>query len=302
MTQQIDLVTKMLPLIDEVYKKEAKSAILEAPSELVQQTTDANVFKIAKLALMGLGDYSKTTGFPEGDVSLTWETHQFTNDRGRRFSIDRMDDVESFGLVSARMVGEFLRQYVVPEIDAYRFTKIASKAGTVATAATLTSSTAKSALDTAITALQEKEVDDSRLIIFTTPTVAQLMADNITRTTLNGENAINNVIESYNGIQIVRVPQTRFYTQITLADGQPASGANTAGGYTKTASTGADINFIVMDKTASVNITKSVVAKMFTPDENQNKDAWQFDYRLYHDSFVFDNKKAGIYLNAKAAG
>ena len=302
MTQQIDLVTKMLPLIDEVYKKEAKSAILEAPSELVQQTADANVFKIAKLALMGLGDYSKTTGFPEGDVSLTWETHQFTNDRGRRFSLDRMDNVESFGLVAARMVGEFLRQYVVPEIDAYRFAKIASKAGNIATAATLTPSTAKSALDTAITTLQEKEVDDSRLIIFTTPTVAQLMSDNITRTTLNGENAINNVIESYNGIQIVRVPQTRFYTQITLADGQPASGANTAGGYSKTATTGADINFIVMDKSVSVNITKSVVAKMFTPDENQNKDAWQFDYRLYHDSFVFDNKKAGIYLNAKAAG
>lgn len=302
MTQQIDLVTKMLPLIDEVYKKEAKSAILEAPSELVQQTADANVFKIAKLALMGLGDYSKTTGFPKGDVSLTWETHQFTNDRGRRFSLDRMDNVESFGLVAARMVGEFLRQYVVPEIDAYRFAKIASKAGNIATAATLTSSTAKSALDTAITTLQEKEVDDSRLIIFTTPTVAQLMSDNITRTTLNGENAINNVIESYNGIQIVRVPQTRFYTQITLADGQSSSGANTAGGYSKTVTTGADINFIVMDKSASVNITKSVVAKMFTPDENQNKDAWQFDYRLYHDSFVFDNKKAGIYLNAKAAG
>lgn len=302
MTQQIDLVTKMLPLIDEVYKKEAKSAILEAPSELVQQTADANVFKIAKLALMGLGDYSKTTGFPEGDVSLTWETHQFTNDRGRRFSLDRMDNVESFGLVAARMVGEFLRQYVVPEIDAYRFAKIASKADNIATAATLTSSTAKSALDTAITTLQEKEVDDSRLIIFITPTVAQLISDNITRTTLNGENAINNVTESYNGIQFVRVPQTRFYTQITLADGQPASGANTAGGYSKTETTGADINFIVMDKSASVNITKSVVAKMFTPDENQNKDAWQFDYRLYHDSFVFDNKKAGIYLNAKAAG
>lgn len=302
MTQQIDLVTKMLPLIDEVYKKEAKSSILEAPSELVQETQDANTFKIAKLALMGLGDYSKTTGFPEGDISLTWETHTFANDRGRRFSVDRMDNIESFGLVAGRMVGEFIRQYVIPEIDAYRFAKIASKAGNIATAATLTASTAKSALDTAITTLQEKEVDDNRQIIFATPTVAQLLSDNITRTTLNGENAINNVIESYNGIQIVRVPQTRFYTQITLADGQPSGGANTAGGYSKTAATGADINFIVMDKDASVNITKSVVAKLFTPDENQNKDAWQFDYRLYHDSFVSDNKKAGIYLNAKAAG
>ena len=297
MTQTIDLVTKMLPLIDEVYKKEAKSAILEAPAELVAQTQDANTFKIAKLALMGLGDYSKTTGFPEGDVSLTWETHQFANDRGRRFSVDRMDNIESFGLVAGRMVGEFVRRYVIPEIDAYRFAKIAANAGNVATAATLTASTAKSALDTAITTLQEKEVDDSRLIIFATPTVSQLLSDNIVRTTLNGENAINNVIESYNGIQIIRVPQTRFYTQVTLGNGAD----NSEGGYSKTASTGADINFILMDKAASVNITKSTVAKLFTPDQNQNKDAWQFDYRLYHDSFVFDNKKSGIYLNAKAA-
>lgn len=133
----------MLPLIDEVYKKEAKSSILEAPAELVQETGDANSFKIAKLALMGLGNYSKTTGFPEGDVSLTWETHQFSNDRGRRFSIDRMDDVESFGLVSSRMVGEFIRQYVIPEVDAYRFAKIATNAGNIATAETLTATTAK---------------------------------------------------------------------------------------------------------------------------------------------------------------
>lgn len=296
MANTINLVEKMLPLIDEVYKKEAKSSILEAPAELVQETGDANSFKIAKLALKGLGNYSKTTGFPEGDVSLTWEIHQFSNDRGRRFSIDRMDDVESFGLVSSRMVGEFIRQYVIPEVDAYRFAKIATNAGNIATAETLTATTAKKALDTAITTLQEKEVDDSRLIIFATPTFAQLLSDNITRTVLNGEGAINNVVESYNGLQIVRVPQARFYTGITLADG------TADGGYTKTASTGADINFIVMDKTASVNITRSTVAKLFTPDQNQNKDAWQFDYRLYHDSFVFDNKKDGIYLNAKVAG
>ncbi len=297
MAQTINLVTKMLPLIDEIYRTEAKSAILEAPAELVQETQDANTFKIAKLAMVGLGDYSKTTGFPAGDITLEWETHTFANDRGRRFSIDRMDDVESFGLVAGRMVGEFVRNYVIPEVDAYRFAKIATKAGKKATAATLTDSTAKKALDDGIVALQELEVDENRLLCFMTPTVAQLLSDNITRTTINGDNAINNVIESYNGIQIIRVPQTRFYTGVTL----DAGSTSTAGGYTKTASTGADINFILMDKTASINITKSNVAKLFTPDENQNKDAWQFDYRMYHDSFVFDNKVNGIYMHAKAA-
>ncbi len=298
----INLVTKMLPLIDEVYKKEAKSAILEAPAELVQQTVDANVVKIAKLALIGLGNYSKSNGYPAGDVSLTWESHTFSNDRGRRFSVDRMDDMESFELVSARMVGEFLRQYVIPEVDAYRFAKIAQGYASGQTAsATLDGTTAKAALNTAIVTLQEKEVDDGRLVIFATPTVAQLLSDNITRTTVNGENNINNVIESYNGIQIVKVPQTRFYNKIDLNAG--ASGS--AGGYTKHSSTGSsdpagkDINFIVMDRASSVNITKLNVGKLFTPDENQNKDAYQFDFRLYHDSFVFDNKKKGIYVHTK---
>lgn len=297
MANSIGLVTKMIPLIDEIYRTEAKSSVLEAPSELVQETQDANTFKIAKMNMVGLGNYSKSTGFPAGDLTLEWETHTFANDRGRRFSIDRMDDVESFGLVAGRMVGDFVRNYVIPEVDAYRFAKIASKAGKKATAATLTDSNAKKALDDGIVALQELEVDENRLICFMTPTVAQLLSDNITRTTINGDNAINNVIESYNGIQIIRVPQARFYTGVTLDAGATSS----AGGYTKTAATGADINFILMDRAASVNITKSTVAKLFTPDENQDKDAWQFDYRMYHDSFVFDNKANGIYLHAKAA-
>ena len=85
MTQTINLVTKMLPMLDEVYKAEAKSSGLEAPAEFVRETADANTVKIAKMALVGLGDYNKSTGFPTGDITLEWETHQFTNDRGRRF-------------------------------------------------------------------------------------------------------------------------------------------------------------------------------------------------------------------------
>lgn len=297
MANSIALTTKFLPLIDEVYKLEAKTSILEAPAEFVQETQDANVVRIAKLAMVGLGNYTKANGYPDGDITLSWETHTFANDRGRRFSLDRMDNIESLGLVAGRMVGEYLRNYVIPEVDAYRFNKIASATGVQgpAAGATLTGSTAKAALDTGIVALQEKEVDDSRMVIFMTPTVAQFLSDNITRTTLNAEGNINNVIESYNGIQIVRVPQTRFYKGITL----DAGATTNAGGYSKTASTGVDINFIVMDKGACYNVTKSNVAKLFTPDENQNKDAWQFDYRLYHDSFVLDNKVDGIYVHTK---
>lgn len=298
MAQTINLVTKMLPMLDEVYKMEAKSAILEAPAEFVRETADANTVKIAKMALVGLGNYNKSTGFPQGDITLDWETHQFTNDRGRRFSIDRMDDQESFGLVAARMVGMFMREQVIPEVDAYRFSKISSTSGVSSATATLTDETAKAAVDTAIVSLEENEVDDNSLVLFMTPTVAQMLSDNITRTTLNGERNVNNVIETYNGIQIIRVPQTRFYKGITL----DAGSSSTTGGYSKTSSTGADINFILMDRNAVLNVTKLNVSKLFTPEENQNKDAWQFDFRLYHDTFVLENKKKGVYVHQKAAG
>lgn len=297
MTQTINLVTKMLPMLDEVYKTESKSAGLEAPAEFVRETSDANTVKIAKMALVGLGNYNKDTGFPKGDITLEWETHQFSNDRGRRFSIDRMDDQESFGLVAARMVGMFLREQVIPEVDAYRFSKIASTSGVTDVEATLSETDTKKAIDKAIVTLQENEVDDSRLVLFMTPTIAQNLSDNITRTTINGDKNVNNVIETYNGIQIIRVPQTRFYKGITLKDGSSSD----AGGYEKTGVSGADINFILMDRNAVLNVTKLNVGKLFSPDVNQNKDAWQFDFRLYHDTFVLENKKKGIYVHHKAA-
>lgn len=297
MPNTITLVEKMLPLIDEVYRAEAKSSILEAPSEFVRETEDANTVKIAKLSMIGLGNYNKDTGFPVGDVTLNWQTHQFSNDRGRRFSVDRMDNIESFDLIAARMVGEYLRTEVVPEVDAYRFSKIASASGVTDVEAALEVGSVKKAIDTAITTLEEEEVDDSRLVLFATPTIAQILSQDIARSTSNGDKMIENRINDYNGIPIVRVPQRRFYKGITL---DPGSSSN-AGGYKKTSSTGADINFILMDKMAAYNVTKLNVAKIIDPDTNQAKDSWQFDFRLYHDTFILENKVKGVYVHHKPA-
>lgn len=296
MANTIALTTKFIPLLDLVYKQTAKTSILEAPSALVQQTADANVIKIAKFALQGLGNYSKTNGFPAGDITLSWETHTFSNDRGRRFGIDRMDNMESFELTSANLVGEFLRTLVIPEVDAYRFSKIAAgaSASTTATAADLTTASAtKAAIDAGIVKLQELEVDTSGCVLFITPTLASLLEGSITRTVMNGDGNVQTIIENYNGLQIVRVPQTRFYAGVTLYDG--TTGGQEAGGYVKTPTTGRNINFLIVNKQASLNITKLNVGKLITPDQNQNKDQWQFDFRMYHETFVPDNKTIGIY-------
>ena len=46
-----------------------------------------------------------------------------------------------------------------------------------------------------------------------------------------------------------------------------------------------------------LQVTKMALPKVFTPDENQTKDAWKFQYRLYHDAMAYENKVNGIYVH-----
>lgn len=292
-TNNIELVNAQTAIVDEIYQSEAVTKVLEAPSELVRYSGGKS-FQIANMALTGLGDYSRVNGYPEGGVTLEWKTYEFTNDRGTRFSVDRMDNEESFGIVASRLNGDFTRDYLVPEVDAYRFAKIANKAGKVV-AANLDKETAIDAIDEAMVTLTDNKVPLSRAILFVTPRTALAINKNITRSTANGEGAINNIVNSYNNVPVIVVPQDRFYTGIELL---PGTGEDQFG-YEKAADA-KEINFILMDKSASVNIGKLSMLKYFSPDVNQKKDAHQWDYRLYHESFVFDNKKAGIYVHTKA--
>ena len=292
-TNNIELVNAQTAIVDEIYQSEAVTKVLEAPSELVRYAGGKS-FQIANMALTGLGDYSRVNGYPEGGVTLEWKTYEFTNDRGTRFSVDRMDNEESFGIVASRLNGDFTRDYLVPEVDAYRFAKIANKAGKVV-AANLDKETTIDAIDEAMVTLTDNKVPLSRAILFATPRTALSINKNITRSTANGEGAINNIVNSYNNVPVIVVPQDRFYTGIELL---PGTGEDQFG-YEKAADA-KEINFILMDKSASVNIGKLSMLKYFSPDVNQKKDAHQWDYRLYHESFVFDNKKAGIYVHTKA--
>ena len=41
--------------------------------------------------------------------------------------------------------------------------------------------------------------------------------------------------------------------------------------------------------------------RIFSPDVNQEANAWAMDYRRYHDLFVLDNKKELVFANLKDA-
>ena len=294
MANNITKFKKYISLLDEVYKQASLTSILDSDPQTAQQGANANEIIIPKLSMDGLADYDRNSGYVKGSVTLTNETVQFNYERGRKFSVDAMDNEETAGVAFGKLASEFLRTKVAPELDAFRFAQYAGTSGIskVSAGATLsTGETVIAALRVAINKMDEDEVPYEGRILFITPTLKGLVEDLDTSKSREVMGAFSNV---------VKVPQSRFYTQITLLDG--STSGETAGGYTKTASTGADINFMIIHPSALMQYPKHTVNKIISPEENQIDDSWMFFYRAYGLADVYENKTAGIYLHHKAAG
>ena len=305
MTNNIQLIKEFAPLLDDKFRYEACSSILEGTlGQDFKATKNPKTVLIAKMTTSGMGDYSRITGYPDGDINLTWEEHQFTNDRGRKFNIDSQDYGESLmdEFVDASKV--IMEESVIPELDAYRFAKIASTEGVRGTTGDLTSANVKQAIDAALADLAEQEVDERSMYLFITPTLKTALETQINRSLESGNGRYNQKLYYYNDVPLITVPQTRFYTAIDLLDG--VSSGEVDGGYKKHVSTGAsgdtngkNINFILLNKRAVSAIVKHVVNKVITPEYNQQKDGYMIFFRYYHDLFVKENKTNGIYVHTK---
>ena len=294
----IELSKQYVPLLDEVFKKASLTQDLNANESLIRQGANANEILVPKLSMDGLGDYSRNSGYTKGEVSLTYETRKFNYDRGRKFEVDTMDNQETEEVAFGMLAAEFLRTKVAPEADAFTFATLAGKSGIskVSAGATLSDGSAvMSALKVALDEMDEDEVpEEGRLLYITPGNLSSIKAMDTTKS--------RELLESFS--KIIKVPQSRFYTAIDLYDGvtdnSGSEGANEKiGGYVK-ASTGKDINFIVIHPTAVLKSDKHVASNIITPEENQSSDAWMQKYRKYGIVDAFDNKLAGIYLHHKA--
>ena len=299
MANSIALATKYLPLLDEVYKRESVTSVLDATNTV--RFLNANTIEIFKMSMQGLGNYSRNNGFVAGDVTGTWEPHALTKDRGRSFQIDAMDDEETIGLAYGRLAAEFMRTQVIPEMEAYRFATLAGVSGiSTATAADITPGTTDvpGLIDTAEAVMGDDEVPFEGRILFISENAYQGLKEKIDRMVTNEDRAINRLVGYYDGMRVIVVPKNRFNTAITLYDG--STSGQEAGGYIVPASTSYPINFMIVHPSAVAAVVKHAVPRVFAPSVNQGADAWKFDYRVYHDIFAYDNKVKGIYLHAAA--
>lgn len=273
--------------LDTVYQQASATSILDADADTVRMGAKAGEFLIPKMSMDGLADYSRSSGYVKGDVTIAYETKSCNYDRGRKFSVDAMDNEETAGVAFGKLASEFIRTKVVPEMDAFRFAKYASATGILSAAeATPTVGTAVlTALQTAVNAQDEAEVNVDGKILFITPTLLTL-AKNVDTTKSKA------ILDRFE--KIITVPQTRFYTAIDMKDG--TSSNETAGGYAG-ATGGYKINFMIINRDVVIQFGKHTVNKVVSPEENQTDDGYMFFYRAYSIAETYENKVKGIYLN-----
>lgn len=332
--------------LDKIFVMESVTGILEnrAGVELRPVENDAEYVYIPDISMDGLGDYSRDNGFPEGDVSLSWTPYKVRKDRGRQFSIDKVVDAESAGITSAKLMNEFLRTKVIPEVDAYRLSTLANEAvEDNVVPETIAANTIISKFNDVIKTYTDNEIALDNLIIFISTEVDKLIRNSteLSKQVTQADYKVGDItfkVKLYDGMPLVVVPKTRFKTSYafgsngftpTVAEYKltedsaldedktyyTRSGTspnyvyakvtspnvnNIATYYEVTVPAAQDINFMVVHTNAALPYKKHQAIRVFAPEVNQNKDAWLFQYRLYHDIITPKNKQKGLYVSVKA--
>ena len=292
-TNTITLAQKYLPILDEVYKRASLTSMFDtAQAEFV----GANTVQLFKYDSVGMANYSRDAGYVMGNITAGWEDYTITQDRGRAFQIDAMSNEETLGMTLASALSEEERVHIVPEVDAYRFSKWAGTTGVSSATGTITVGTTNVAdlIATAEAQMDNDEVPYEGRVLYVSPVAYQALKGNIERRIINSENNVNMNVEYFDDMQVIRVPQGRFVDAITLNAPTTAAGQ---GGYT---ASGNNINFMIVHPSAIMQVMKHRVLRVFNPNENIEADAFRVNLRYYHDTWVKDNKVKGIYVHAEA--
>lgn len=292
--------------LDKQLVEEATSGWMEPNAKLVKYSGGREV-KIPSILMDGLGDYDRDTGFVKGSVSLEWETHQLTQDRGRTFTLDAMDvDETNFTTTAGVVLGEFQRTQVIPEVDAYRYSAIASKAINAGKATgdySPAETNILSRLLADIAAVQDEVGEGVQLVITLPIPIANILttSEKIQKRIdviefKQGE--VNLKIKALDGHALRPVPSARMKTEYIFYDGSTTG--QTQGGFAP-AATAKNINWLISTRNAPLAISKTDTPRVFDPNTNQAAHAWKIDYRKYHDLWIPKNKLAAVRANIKEA-
>ncbi len=289
MPNTIALAKNYVPLLDEVYQRESVTSDLTGDPAMARAGANAKEIVYPQIAVTGLGDYSRNSGYTQGTVDFKWVSTEYNYDRGAKLSVDSMDNQETYNLAFGMAGAEMMRTKVAPEADAFTFATLAGIEG-ISKGEAKTLANAEAFLDALLEAkntMDNDEVPEDGRILYATAVL------------LNGLM----MMDSYKSKEILShfaikkpVPQSRFYTAIDLLDGK--STGEEAGHYKK-ADAAKEINFMIIHKPAIIKHDKHVVSNVIPASANPGADADIVKYRKYGIVDIYQNKKAGIYLSHK---
>lgn len=258
--------------------------------------------KVPTISMGGLADYSRAEGFPDGSVTLTYQSYTMTQDRGRSFMLDAMDVNESNFIANATNVAAtFQREHVIPEVDAFRYSKIAAlakEAGRMVGGVELTADNIYSMLLRDIAAVQDV-VGDVQLVITLSAITSAIVSESAQLAKRidvmdfkRGE--IMTKVKSIDGNPILVAPSARLKTEYLFKD--EAAG----GGFAPTEGA-KNILWEIFPRRVPIGLCKTDKLRIFTPEVNQKADAWKIDYRKYHDLMIKQQKLASALVRIAEA-
>lgn len=282
--------------LDKAFEQQATSNWMDANAGQVIYNGGKTI-KIPTINMDGLKDYDRSKGYPEGAVELSYQTMDMTMDRGTKFLLDAMDVNETNFVANAGAVsGEFQRTKVVPEIDAYRYSKIYAETESYKKEYTLDAATVYEALLDDIGYVQDIVGDNEPLVVSISGQAATALSKQKEFTKVVSAidfaaGRINTKVKSIDDTPILKVPSSRMLTAYTFNDGK--NSGEEKGGFTAGVSA-KQINWIVMPRRAVIAVSKQDNMKIITPELNQTADAWLLGYRRYHDCWIKEHMKEAV--------
>lgn len=270
----INLATKYLPYVDEVFSTESKKSLVTNNDF---NFDEANTVHIYKVGTAGMNDYDRNgTGENSSrygkvqSLDATTEEHTLTRDRSFTFVIDKLDSDETVNaLNAASALARQTRNVVIPEVDSYTYTKMAEKAGTKAEATELTADNIYDEIIAANQVLDDAMVPETGRVLIVTPTTYHVMKkckDIVMETEVGADMRKKGVIGNLDGATVVKVPASR------LPKG---------------------FGFMLCHPCATVAPTK--LQNYRTHEDPPGISGWLVEGRIVYDAFVLENKEKAIY-------
>ena len=221
-----------------------------------------------------VSDYAASRYGTAKDLDATTESFEMTRDRSFTFTIDKLDEDETNQqLTAAKALARQLREVVIPEVDAYTYKAMATKAGNKPDAVALTAENIYTEILKASKALDDEEVPETDRQLVVSPEVYQLMKrckDITMETEIGNDLRIRGVIANLDGTNVIKVPAVRLPEHF---------------------------GFMLAHPSATVAPTKLADYKIHQDPPGISGDL--VEGHIVYDAFVLDNKTKAIYYQAQ---